>query len=181
MNIELFEFNMCKALILHLILGLFLAATCVYAGSKMDLSADASHRAIAQSYVPISIQKNGLVVSKSNIQPDQHILTQTEIQKELEMMKIKMNERIERWGNSLSKKDFQQVDGHFQLNVNKQIEICQIFQSVVNEAFQLAQSNKHHLTLVDQNILNNKKQFIRSLGFENNIVRTQLGFDCLMV
>ena len=113
-------------------------------------------------------------------QPEPNLLTSAEIQKALTDMKNKMNLRIDEWGNKLTRKDFERIRGKLQLKENKQLEVCNIFQGVINETYQLAQANKQRLTPVDQKLIEKRSDFIKALGFKDNIVNTNMGFDCLM-
>ncbi len=60
----------------------------------------------------------------------------------------------------------------------KRQEVCDIFQGVVNEMYQMAVKNKARLSPEDQKLLSNRDLFIEKLGFQNNRVNTQMGFDC---
>lgn len=108
------------------------------------------------------------------------LLTQQEIQQGLLDMKNKMNQRIEQWGSALSRHDFERVRGKMQLKAAKQLDVCAIFQGVIDETYLAAQANKHRLTEADQKLISNRTDFIQALGFKNNIVQTELGFDCRM-
>ena len=105
-------------------------------------------------------------------------LTQAEIQKAMGEMRKKLNVRIDAWGKKLTRKDFQRVKGKVQLKQAKKVEVCQIFQHVIDETYQLVQVNKQRLTEEDQKIVTNRSDFIKLLGLKDNIVRTEMGFDC---
>lgn len=105
-------------------------------------------------------------------------LTQAEIQKAMGDMKRKLNVRIEAWGKKLTRRDFEKVQGKVRLKYAKKLEVCQIFQSVIDETYQLALKNKHRLSPADQQNVGSRNDFIQALGFKDNIVRTEMGFDC---
>lgn len=118
--------------------------------------------------------------ANETVQTLTNTLTQQEMQQGLLEMKTKMNERIEQWGNTLNRQDFERVRGKIQLKTTKQSEVCAIFQGVIDETYLAAQDNKHRLTEADQRVISNRIDFINALGFKNNIVQTELGFDCRM-
>ena len=62
----------------------------------------------------------------------------------------------------------------------KRQEVCDIFQGVVDEMYQLAVQNKARLAPEEQKMLSNRRLFIEKLGYKNNRVDTQMGFDCLL-
>lgn len=107
-----------------------------------------------------------------------NLLTSEEIQQGLKDMQNKMNTRIERWGAGLTRHDFERVRGEMVLRQNKRVQVCQIFQSVIDETYQSAQANKHRLTVQDRKVVENRNQFIQALGIKDNIIPTKLGFDC---
>ena len=106
-------------------------------------------------------------------------MTSVEMQQVLTHLQSGLNQKIERWGKSLEKKDFERNWlGQHQLNKEKRIEVCGIYQNLMNETYQWALKNKTRLNIADQKNLENRKQFIQSLGFKNNIVDTKMGFNC---
>ena len=52
--------------------------------------------------------------------------------------------------------------------------------NVVDEMYQLAVKNKARLGPEEQKLLSNRSLFIEKLGYENNRVNTQMGFDCYL-
>lgn len=121
-----------------------------------------------------------IAYANENIVASPVLLTEKEIQQGLLNMKNKMNQRIEQWGSVLNRQDFDRVRGKMQLKAAKQLEVCAIFQGVIDETYLAAQANKHRLTEADQKVISSRTDFINALGFKNNIVQTELGFDCRM-
>ena len=93
-------------------------------------------------------------------------------------MQRRLNSRIEQWGKILSRDDFEWTWRGRQMKPAKRQEVCDIFQGVVNEMYQMAVKNKARLSPEDQKLLSNHDLFIEKLGFQNNRVNTQMGFDC---
>ena len=122
---------------------------------------------------PVPNEQNSVVIAP---QP----LTKEEIRSGLELMQNKLNSRIEAFGQGLSADDWEWTWLGRQLNQNKRREVCGIFQSVVDEFYQMALDNKARLSKEDQERLNNRSTFIEGLGYQNNIVNTKMGFDCRM-
>lgn len=114
------------------------------------------------------------VSSQDTVQP----ITQAEIRQGLAAMQQRLNSRIEQWGKTLSRDDFEWTWRGRQMKPAKRQEVCDIFQGVVNEMYQMAVKNKARLSPEDQKLLSNRDQFIEKLGFQNNRVNTQMGFDC---
>lgn len=114
------------------------------------------------------------VSSQDTVQP----ITQAEIRQGLAAMQQRLNSRIEQWGKTLSRDDFEWTWRGRQMKPAKRQEVCDIFQGVVNEMYQMAVKNKARLSPKDQKLLSNRDQFIEKLGFQNNRVNTQMGFDC---
>lgn len=114
------------------------------------------------------------VSSQDTVQP----ITQEEISQGLAAMQQRLNSRIEQWGKTLSRDDFEWTWRGRQMKPAKRQEVCDIFQGVVNEMYQMAVRNKARLSPEDQKLLSNRDQFIEKLGFQNNQVNTQMGFDC---
>jgi hypothetical protein len=105
-------------------------------------------------------------------------LTPEEAKEELLVIQNKLNKRIEIFGESLSPDDFEWTWRGRQLKQKKRQEVCGIFQGVVDEFYQMALNNKARLAEQDQVLLNNRNAFIERLGYKNNIVATNMGFDC---
>ncbi len=105
-------------------------------------------------------------------------ITQEEIRQGLAAMQQRLNSRIEQWGKTLSRDDFEWTWRGRQMKPAKRQEVCDIFQGVVNEMYQIAVKNKARLSPEDQKLLSNRDLFIEKLGFQNNRVNTQMGFDC---
>ena len=114
------------------------------------------------------------VSSQDTVQP----ITQEEIRQGLAAMQQRLNSRIEQWGKTLSRDDFEWTWRGRQMKPAKRQEVCDIFQDVVNEMYQMAVKNKARLSPKDQKLLSNRDLFIEKLGFQNNRVNTQMGFDC---
>lgn len=104
--------------------------------------------------------------------------SKAEIQQGMHEMQQRLNTQIEDWGKTLKKDDFEWSWSGRQLKQPKRQEVCNIFQGVVNETYSMAQKNKARLSVEDQKLLQNRHLFIESLGYENNIVDTRMGFDC---
>ncbi|WP_254202554.1 MULTISPECIES: hypothetical protein [unclassified Acinetobacter] len=105
-------------------------------------------------------------------------ITQAEIQQGLLNMQQRLDARIEKWGQSLDADDFEWTWRGRKLKQAKRQEVCEIFQGVVDEMYQLAVKNKARLNSEDQKLLSNRSLFIEKLGYENNRVNTRMGFDC---
>lgn len=114
------------------------------------------------------------VSSQDTVQP----ITQAEIRQGLAAMQQRLNSRIEQWGKTLSRDDFEWTWRGRQMKPAKRQEVCDIFQGVVNEMYQMAVKNKARLSPEDHKLLSNRDLFIEKLGFQNNRVNTQMGFDC---
>lgn len=125
-------------------------------------------------FVNTSFANEPLLVVEENVQ----LITQQEIQQGLADMQKKMNSRIEQWGSKLTRSDFDRKRGKLVLKSSKQLEVCEIFQGVIDETYQSAQRNKHRLTPSDRKVVENRASFVQALGIKNNIIPTQLGFDC---
>lgn len=105
-------------------------------------------------------------------------VSQAEIKQALQAMQLKMQQRIKTWGKSLSPNDFERTWHGRQLKKAKRQEVCGIYQSVVNDTYQLADANRARLSAEAQQRLQDRDAFIQSLGFKDNLVDTQLGFNC---
>ena len=117
----------------------------------------------------------GAHAEEVEIQP----LTKEEVQQGIASMKQSLNIRIEAWGKTLRPSDFDK--GFFsgrQLNKQKRQEVCAIFQSVIDDTYKLAVENRARLKVSDQPIIDDRNTFIENLGYPNNIVDTQMGFNC---
>ena len=105
--------------------------------------------------------------------------TKAEIKQGMLEMQQRQNQRIEEWGKTLKADDFERSwYGGRQLKKSKRQEVCGIYQGLVNETYGLAQKNKARLSQADQKQISDRNQFIQSLGYENNIVDTKMGFNC---
>lgn len=104
--------------------------------------------------------------------------SQAELQQALTQMQTKMEQKISAWGKTLTAADFERTWRGRQLVKAKRQEVCGIYQSVVDEMYQLAQNNKARLSAEDQSLLQDRKAFISRLGFVDNSVDTQMGFEC---
>lgn len=106
-------------------------------------------------------------------------LTKEEVQQGIANMKQSLHTRIEAWGATLGPNDFEKsfFSGR-QLNKQKRQEVCAIFQSVVDDTYKLAVENRARLKVSDQPIVSDRNTFIEHLGYPNNIVDTQMGFNC---
>ena len=80
-------------------------------------------------------------------------------------MQRRLNSRIEQWGKILSRDDFEWTWRGRQMKPAKRQEVCDIFQGVVNEMYQMAVKNKARLSPEDQKLLSNRDLFIEKLGF----------------
>lgn len=120
-------------------------------------------------------------VTEITQEPIQEIVqpfTKAEIQQGMLDMQNRLTTRIEDWGKTLQKTDFEWTWQGRQLKQPKRQEVCNIFQGVVNETYAMAQKNKARLSPEEQKRLQNRGEFIQALGFENNIVDTRMGFNC---
>lgn len=97
---------------------------------------------IAQASELSSSAPVALDLETSAIQP----FSQAEIKQALQDMQLKMQQRIETWGKSLSPNDFERTWHGRQLKKAKRQEVCGIYQSVVNDTYRLAYDNKARLT-----------------------------------
>jgi len=106
-------------------------------------------------------------------------ITSAEMEQGLAQMMQRQNQRIEDWGKTLTDKDFERsfLLGR-QLNKTKRQEVCGIFQRTVDEMFNSAVTNRERLSEQDQKLLTDRNLFIQSLGYEDNIVDTRMGFNC---
>ncbi|MDM1780994.1 hypothetical protein HX120_04175 [Acinetobacter indicus] len=142
---------MCLKPILTLSLGLYLGMT------ALPLHAEEQTAAAPEKIQPI---------------------TQAEVQQSLAEMQQRLNLRIEQWGQALQRDDFEWTWHGRKLKQSKRQEVCDIFQQVVNEMYQLMVENKARLRPEDQKLLSNRDGFIEKLGYQNNRVNTKMGFDC---
>ena len=153
----------------------------MFSGLNITYAIEPTQQSQAKSDIQQTLQSaNERPQAEQSVQPESNLLTSEEIQKALAAMKNKMDLSIDTWGNKLTRKDFERVRGKLQLKESKQLEVCNIFQGVINETYQLAQTNKQRLTPSDQKLIENRSNFIKALGFKDNIVNTNMGFDCLM-
>ncbi|ATO21041.1 hypothetical protein BS636_09085 [Acinetobacter sp. LoGeW2-3] len=105
-------------------------------------------------------------------------LIQEEIKQGMAEMQQRLNDRIEAWGKTLTKEDFEWSWRGRILNQPKRQEVCNIFQGVVNETYRLAVQNKARLSPESQEVLKDRNVFIERLGYKDNIVDTRMGFNC---
>ncbi len=119
-------------------------------------------------------EASDVMTETQQVQP----ITQAEIRQGLTDMQQLLDARIDNWGQTLTPDDFEWTWRGRKLKQAKRQEICDIFQGVVNEMYQLALKNKARLNPEEQKLLLNRSLFIEKLGYENNRVNTQMGFDC---
>lgn len=117
-------------------------------------------------------------IEMPKVVPEVQPFSKAEIQQGLQEMQQRLNTRIEDWGKTLKREDFEWSWRGRQLKQPKRQEVCNIFQGVVNDTYNMAQKNKARLNEEDQKRLENRHLFIEALGYENNIVDTKMGFDC---
>lgn len=110
----------------------------------------------------------------TNVQP----VTAEERELGQKILSQNLHDRIEVFGKNLKSDDFEMTWKGRQLNKQKRQEVCGIYQSVINDMYKLAQENRARLTVEEQKIIDNRDTFIQSLGFKDNIVDTQMGFNC---
>ncbi|WP_228259931.1 hypothetical protein [Acinetobacter sp. ANC 4779] len=105
-------------------------------------------------------------------------LTQAEIQQGLKDMQIRMNQQIEAWGKTLKAEDFERSWTGRKLKKSKRQEVCGIYQNIINDIYRMAVENKARLAEQDQKLLQDRNAFIKRLGYKDNIVDTQMDFNC---
>lgn len=105
-------------------------------------------------------------------------LSPEEVRQGLADMQQRLDQRIEAWGKTLGRDDFEWTWRGRVLNQKKRQEVCNIFQGIVNETYQRALQNKTRLSSADQAVLNDRNVFIERLGYKNNQVDTRMGFSC---
>lgn len=110
----------------------------------------------------------------TNVQP----VTAEERELGQKILSQNLHDRIEVFGKNLKSDDFEMTWKGRQLNKQKRQEVCGIYQGVINDMYKLAQENRARLTVEEQKIIDNRDTFIQSLGFKDNIVDTQMGFNC---
>lgn len=140
----------------------------------------------SEKFEPKTVSENNLpkadmesqTQNSKNIAVDVRPLTQAEIRQGLQNMHQRMISSIEIWGNSLKPEDFERSWRGRLLNKTKRQEVCGIYQKIVNDTYQLAVANKARLGPEDQKVLADRHVFIQNLGFKENIVDTQMGFNC---
>ena len=121
----------------------------------------------------------GVVVHADEPVVNNQPLTKVEIQQGILAMKQDLHDRIEAWGANLKAEDFERgVFSGRQLNKQKRQEVCGIFQGVIDRSYALALENKARLPEGDLKIIEDRNLFIQSFGYKNNIVDTQMGFNC---
>ncbi|WOE31393.1 MULTISPECIES: hypothetical protein [unclassified Acinetobacter] len=108
------------------------------------------------------------------------LLKELQVQQELALMKTRLNAQIKTWGDQLTADDFEWTLYGRMLKPAKRIEVCNIFQNVINETYQLLQQNKSQLTADNQKALESRHSFIQQLGIKNNTIPTKMGFSCMV-
>lgn len=121
-----------------------------------------------------AIQPQPLVTTPDIVQP----LSHAELQKASLQIQQKMDRRIALWGQNLSSADFERTWRGKQLTKAKRQEVCGIYQDVVDDMYALLSRNQARLTQAEQQRLEDRNAFIHSLGFTDNLVDTQMGFNC---
>ena len=107
-------------------------------------------------------------------------LTQNDAKQKLALMKTKLNTNIEEWGSELTRDDFEWTWSGRILKQPKRVEICNIFQGVINDTYSLLIQNKSSLSPIDQKNIESRQAFIQQLGIKNNTIPTKMGFDCII-
>ena len=105
-------------------------------------------------------------------------LSKAEIQQGMAELQQRQNQRIEEWGKTLKPDDFEWGWFGRQLKKPKRQEVCGIYQEVLDETLKLAVQNQDRLSEADRKLLQDRNLFIQALGYKNNIVDTQMGFNC---
>lgn len=107
-------------------------------------------------------------------------LTQNDAKQKLALIKSKLNTNIEEWGSKLTRDDFEWTWSGRILKQPKRVEICNIFQGVINDTYSLLIQNKSSLSAEDQKNIESRQAFIQQLGIKNNTIPTKMGFDCII-
>jgi len=107
-------------------------------------------------------------------------LVQEDVKQKLELMKLRLNTSIEEWGSHLTRDDFEWTWRGRMLKQPKRVEICNIFQSVINDTYKLLRQNQASLSPIDQKNIESRQAFIKQLGIKDNTIPTQMGFDCII-
>lgn len=165
---------------------IILASMVITIPSYAEDSLELKNQKSSEKVEPKTVSENNLPKAdigsqtqySKDITVDVRPLTQAEIRQGLQNMHQRMISSIEIWGNSLKPEDFERSWRGRLLNKTKRQEVCGIYQNIVNDTYQLAIANKARLSLKDQNILAERHIFIQNLGFKDNIVDTQMGFNC---
>lgn len=110
--------------------------------------------------------------------PEVQPFTKDEMMQGIASMRERQNQRIEAWGSTLKPEDFERSWFGRILKKPKRQEVCGLYQDTVNETIKLALQNKERLPEADQKLLQDRNAFIQSLGYKNNLVDTQMGFNC---
>lgn len=108
------------------------------------------------------------------------LLQEQDIQQELANMKTRLNTRIEDWGKTLTPNDFEWTWRGRMLKQSKRIEVCNIFQNVINETYRLMIKHKSNLNEANQKVLEDRNTFIQQLGINDHTIPTQMGFSCVV-
>lgn len=123
-----------------------------------------------------------LPLATANIEPPQVVtptpLSRAELQHMFKAMQIRMGQEIEAWGARLTADDFERSWTGRQLKKAKRQEVCGIYQTVINDSYQYTLAHQTGLSAKDQALLKDRNAFIQNLGFKDNIVDTQMGFNC---
>ena len=108
------------------------------------------------------------------------LVIEDDVKQKLDAMKLRLNENIEQWGNGLTRDDFEWTWSGRMLKQPKRVEICNIFQGVINETYHLLRQNQSTLSAVDQKNIESRQAFIKQLGIEDNKIPTKMGFNCII-
>lgn len=164
----------------HLISILFVM-TSVLGGASSVIAAEPT--AVENKTTPVNKVESGNAETTESTQNPKPVapvqpLTEAEVQKALNDMRIKILKDLEIWSNQLKRSDFNRQGGQLSLKPAKQQEMCQIFQKTIDETYLLAKKNRHRMNPEEQAIVDNRSRFLQTLGFKNNTIPTKLGFDC---
>lgn len=132
-----------------------------------------------------------LISSFSMVQADQvsihtaeqvlsSVIKEEEIQRELNGMQIRLDQQIDDWGKTLTKDDFEWTLRGRMLKQPQRVEICNIFQNVINETYLLVKKHNANLSDSDKKIVENRDTFIQKLGVKDKTISTKMGFSCVI-
>ena len=147
-----------------------IAASCWMMIGVLTLSVQLSHAD------PVEVVSEPIVTAPPVVEITP--MTQEEMQQAMEVMSQKLNNRIKNFGNKLTKDDFEWTWKGRQLNKAKRQEVCGIFQDLIDDMYKGAVENKQRLSPADQKVIADRNLFIQKLGYQNNIVDTNMGFNC---